>query len=100
MAFTREDVQRLADLSRLALREDELTHAEQELGRILDYVGRLSSIDTSGIPETEPGQETTSWRTDTAIPCDDLGRQLILMDFPDRLGDLLRVPAVFENPKG
>lgn len=100
MALTREEVERLADLARLALTEEELANAEQELGRVLEYVGRLSDVDTSGIPETEPGQERATWRKDVAIPCDDYGRELIVSGFPERLGDLLKVPAVFENPKG
>jgi aspartyl-tRNA(Asn)/glutamyl-tRNA(Gln) amidotransferase subunit C len=100
MKLTREEVQRLAELARLSLDESEMARAEQELGRILEYVGRLARIDTAGIPETEPGQETTAWRADVAPPSDEAARALILSNFPDRFGELLKVPAVFDKPKG
>lgn len=101
MALTREDVVRLASLSRLSLSEDELKQMESTLDPILEYVGRLSKIDTKGVPETEampvPSDEL---RADVPVPVSESFRQAALNNFPDRQADLLRVPGVFENPKG
>ncbi|MCC6563834.1 Asp-tRNA(Asn)/Glu-tRNA(Gln) amidotransferase subunit GatC [Candidatus Uhrbacteria bacterium] len=101
MALTREDVLQLAALSRLSLSEDELKKMESTLDPILEYVGRLSKIDTQGVPETEatpvPSGEL---RPDVPAPVEASFRRAVLKNFPDHQADLLRVPGVFENPKG
>lgn len=101
MALTREEVKRLAELSRLELGEEELGRMERTLDPILEYVGRLSKVKTDGIPETEADPVPTErLRADEATPTSKEDREAIVSDFPARLGDLLKVPGVFENPKG
>jgi aspartyl-tRNA(Asn)/glutamyl-tRNA(Gln) amidotransferase subunit C len=96
----KEEIQRLAMLARLELTTAESKKIGQELERILEYVARLSKIETDGVPETEAGGLSSPLREDVAFPCDAVARELILSNFPERTGDLLRVPAVFEKPKG
>ncbi len=99
--MTREDVERLAALSRLSLSDDEIGRMENTLDRILDYVGRLSEVDTKSIPETEATPVGADrLRPDMPVPVDPGFRRAALANFPDRQGDLLRVPGVFEQPKG
>ncbi|MSR84998.1 Asp-tRNA(Asn)/Glu-tRNA(Gln) amidotransferase subunit GatC [Candidatus Uhrbacteria bacterium] len=100
MKLDLKEVKRLAELARLASSDAELEKMRDELGRILEYVTRLSNIDTAGIPETESDLMMLPSREDEAFPCDEATRQFILSNFPDRAGDALRVPAVFEKPKG
>lgn len=101
MALTREDVERLAALSRLALPEEEIGRMEDTLDRILDYVGRLSEVDTNGVPETEATPVPPErLRADVPVAVDSAFRRSVLSNFPDRQADLLRVPGVFEHPKG
>ena len=100
MKLSLEEVKRLAELARLELSEAELEKMQEELGRILEYVTRLSKIDTKDVPETELGVLLLPSREDEAFSCDEVTRELILSNFPDRAGDALRVPAVFEKPKG
>jgi len=100
MALTRDDVKGLADLARLELSEDELSTAEKELDSVLGYVDRLQQIDTKGVePMTMPAK-AEGWRADVEFACDDATRELILSNFPERRGDLLKTPGVFEKPKG
>lgn len=99
MSLTRDDVKQLADLARLQLTDEEIATAERELDSILHYVDRLQKIDTAGVePMTLPAR-AEGWRADEAMPCDELTRELIFGNFPARSGDLLKTPAVFENPK-
>ena len=100
MALSLEDVRQLAALARLELDEAELKKSQKELERILGYVARLSKIDTTHTPETEVASQEMNFREDQELPCDEVERELILSNFPDRAGDALRVPAVFEKPKG
>ena len=52
MSLTREDVLKIADLARLALTEEELTHYGAQLSAVLDYAARLNEIDLSGLEAT------------------------------------------------
>ena len=100
MSLSLSETKRLAELARLELDESELAQCRQELDRILGYVDRLSKVDTQYAQETETTGEVVAFRPDVAFPCDDATRELILTNFPDHAGSALRVPAVFEKPKG
>ncbi len=52
MAITRKDVDKVADLARLALTEEELELSTKQLQRILGYVEKLSELDTNGVEPT------------------------------------------------
>lgn len=81
---------------------------ENTLDRILGYVDRLAEVDltapsTDGlsVPETEAQPVGADrLRRDDPVPVDPEFRRAVLSNFPDRQGDLLRVPGVFEHPKG
>lgn len=101
MALTRDEVKRLAELSRLELGEEESARMERTLDPILEYVGRLSKVDTTGVPETEDEAVSTErLRADEPTPTSKDDREAIVSNFPERMGELLKVPGVFENPKG
>ena len=100
MAMSSKEILRLGELARLELTEDEITRQSEDLEKILGYVGRLADIDTAGVPETAEGALTSQPREDAATRTDVETREFIITDFPDRIGDALRVPAVFEKPKG
>ncbi len=100
MTCTTEDIRRLAELSRLEISDAELETRAQELERILGYVHRLSDIDTTHIPEGGMTPNQNEWRPDLVLQKDDVARDLIVGNFPDHQGSALRVPAVFEKPKG
>lgn len=98
MALTKADLDRLAMLARLMIKPSEEKKMERDLSAILEYVERLQEIDTAGVAETGT-MPTEELRKDEAMPVDDLTHELILDNFPDRKGDALQVPAVFEKPK-
>lgn len=50
--LSKDDVLKLAKLSRLRLSEDEVTRYQDELSSILAYVEKLSSVDTKGLKPT------------------------------------------------
>lgn len=100
MAFGLEDVARLAVLTRLEVGSEERERLREQLGAILEYVDRLAQIDTAGIPEVDGGREVFVGRPDALEMRDERTREIILENFPDALGGALRVPAVFDKPKG
>lgn len=50
--LTRDDVLKLARLSRLKLSDDEVERFRVELSEILDYVAQLDSVDVNGLEPT------------------------------------------------
>lgn len=52
MALTRQQTKHIADLARLALKDDELELYAHQLSSILDYAARLEAIDTDQISPT------------------------------------------------
>jgi aspartyl-tRNA(Asn)/glutamyl-tRNA(Gln) amidotransferase subunit C len=49
MSISRQDVEKVALLARLALTEDELVTMTDQLAQIVGYVDHLAEVDTAGI---------------------------------------------------
>lgn len=93
--FTRAELERVAALAHLELREEVLDLFARQLGDILEYAQQLQQIDTTGVPPTASvvtGHEGD--RLDQLIPC--LDRDAALANAPDGAPDagLFRVPRV------
>jgi aspartyl-tRNA(Asn)/glutamyl-tRNA(Gln) amidotransferase subunit C len=95
MAFTREDVERIASLARLALTADEKDLFARQLADILRYADEVLGIDTSGVPPTaQPLAAPPPLREDERRPS--LPRDQALASAPDPALDagFFRVPKV------
>ena len=69
MAISREQVEHVARLARLALSEEELGRFEGQLGAILDAVSKVSELDLAGVPPTShPLDVVNAWRPDEPRP--------------------------------
>jgi aspartyl-tRNA(Asn)/glutamyl-tRNA(Gln) amidotransferase subunit C len=91
MAITREEVLRVARLARLDLREDEVEQLTEELGAILDAVGKVAELDLTDVPPTShPLEIVNIWAEDEPEPSLPLADALA--NAPDTDGPLFRVP--------
>jgi aspartyl-tRNA(Asn)/glutamyl-tRNA(Gln) amidotransferase subunit C len=93
--FTRGDVERLAQLARLALTDDEKTLFARQLAGILDYAEHIQAVDTEGVPPTSHAHfAAPALRDDVAGPS--LDRADIMAGAPDadREAGLFKVPRV------
>ena len=69
----------------------------KELGAILDYVDELQKVDTSGISPTDGLRTATVSQLREDIPyVDSEIRARIIANFPNKKGELLEVPGIFE----
>ena len=99
MALSRDEIATLARLSRIDIDPSEEERFGSQLSSILSYVDMLKHVDTSGV-EYEyqvPGLEGVT-RADEALLNDDIERKEIIAQFPEKKGDLLRVPGIFQSP--
>lgn len=99
MKLSKDEVAHLAKLARLDLPEEKLEKMTKDFGAILGYVERVQRVDIKDVePFTMPAK-SQGWRQDQAFEADEAARELILANFPERAGDLLAAPGVFETPK-
>ncbi len=99
MKLDKDQVAHLAKLARLDLGEEKLEAMTKDFDSILPYVERIQAVDTTGVEPFAMPAKAQGWRQDRAVPIDDYTRELILSNFPERSGDLLAAPGVFETPK-
>lgn len=95
MELTREQVEYVARLARLAIDDSEKTRLTRQLGEILGYVEKLGELDTSNVEPTShvvPIQNV--FREDTVRPS--LPRETILQNAPDRTEEFFKVPKIIE----
>jgi aspartyl-tRNA(Asn)/glutamyl-tRNA(Gln) amidotransferase subunit C len=95
MKIDKAVVEHVAHLARLQLEPEEIELYTQQIDRILEYMDKLNSIDTTGI---EP--------TTHAVPLGNVFRQdevnhnfeveESVRNAPDRLGSFFKVPPIIE----
>ena len=93
MAITRDDVLHVAALARLEIPDDEVDAVRDQLGAILEAVGKVSELDLAGVePMTHPLDLVNAWAEDEQRPS--LTRDEALANAPDPSEGSFRVPAV------
>jgi aspartyl-tRNA(Asn)/glutamyl-tRNA(Gln) amidotransferase subunit C len=93
MAITREDVLHVARLARLEIPEGEVDRVRDELGAILEAIGKVAELDLSDVePTSHPLAVVNVWAEDEARPS--LPREDALANAPDPVDVAFRVPAV------
>jgi len=95
--LTRADVEHVAQLARLALRDDEIEELTQQLGVILDHAASVSALDTDDVPPTaHPLPLVNVLRPDTPRPS--LDRDEVLAMAPSSEDGRFRVPRILDAP--
>jgi len=94
--ISREDVEHVARLARLALTPDELETMRTQLNAILVHIDALKAVDTAGVEPTSHAVPVVNvFREDEPrppFPVEDM-----LRNAPDRAGNFFRVPRIIED---
>jgi aspartyl-tRNA(Asn)/glutamyl-tRNA(Gln) amidotransferase subunit C len=95
MPLTREQVEYVAGLSRLALSEEEKEKFGQQLDAILQSVEKLNELDTSGVePLVHIAEGQNVFREDEVG--ESLPREDALSNTPDQSEGCFKVPRIIE----
>jgi aspartyl-tRNA(Asn)/glutamyl-tRNA(Gln) amidotransferase subunit C len=95
MKISREEVEHVTRLARLALPEDEIDRLTGEMDAILGYVGKLNELDTEGIvPTAHAVPVENALREDEVKPS--IGVEKALANAPQSANGCFRVPRVIE----
>lgn len=93
MKISREEVEHVAHLARLNLREEELVKMTEQLDTILSYVDKLDELDTEGVKATTHAfSVSNAFREDVVTPS--LSQDEALANGPDHNGDSFNVPKI------
>ena len=96
MKVTKEDIQNVAGLSRLAIPDTETDVYIAQLGGFLEYVENLKEIDTEGVaPTTYALPMQNVFREDVVKPS--LDREAALSNAPMKEDGYFKVPRVLEE---
>lgn len=91
--LSKDDVLKLARLSKLTFRDDEVERFRKEIESIVDYVEKLQSVDVSSL---EPTNQVTGLTN--VMREDEIGQyatpESLLSNAPARDGDLIKVRRV------
>jgi aspartyl-tRNA(Asn)/glutamyl-tRNA(Gln) amidotransferase subunit C len=93
MAVTRDDVEHIAALAKLAFSDAEKERLTQEMNTILDYMAQLNTLDTTRVePLAQVIEASNVLREDAVTP--GLAREDALRNAPARTEEFFRVPKV------
>ena len=91
MAISKDEVRHVASLARLELSDDEVERFTEQLGAILEAVGKVSELDLTDVePLSHPLDLVNVWAEDEPRPS--LSLDEALANAPDREDDHFRVP--------
>ncbi len=96
MKIKREEVAHVARLARLEITEEEMKLYTVQLNAILEFAGKLNSLDTRDISPTAHVLPIKNvFREDKIKPC--LSREEALANAPQSENEMFRVPRVIEQ---
>jgi aspartyl-tRNA(Asn)/glutamyl-tRNA(Gln) amidotransferase subunit C len=95
MTLSRQEVEHIARLARLELSEAQKELYREQLSAILDYIAKLSELDTSDISPTAGGG-TAEMQLRTDEPRPGFAVEELLRNAPQVEEDQFKIPPVFE----
>lgn len=98
MSIREDQVRHVARLARLRLTDEETGSLTADLVRILDYVDKLSALDTSQVEPTSNITGATAPMRDDVAPARDLAAaaEEAVSNAPRRDGTFFAVPPILE----
>ena len=95
MDLNRETVERIAELARLELSDQEIAAYTEQLGHILEHFETLAALETDDVPPTTSVVEfAPAYRED--VVSNPPAPEALRANAPDRDGDHFRVPKIIE----
>lgn len=96
MSVTKDEVNYVANLARLKLKDEEAESLKDDMNKILGYMEKLRELDTSDVDPLEhvTDDSLTTFREDEAK--EPVSHDDALKNAPDADSDYFRVPRVIE----
>jgi aspartyl-tRNA(Asn)/glutamyl-tRNA(Gln) amidotransferase subunit C len=95
MSISREEVQRVALLARVALTPAEETDLIEHFDKVLTYMEKLNELNTDGVEPTAHAVEVLAPRREDRVTTQ-ANTDALLQNVPVREGDFFKVPKIIE----
>jgi aspartyl-tRNA(Asn)/glutamyl-tRNA(Gln) amidotransferase subunit C len=95
--ITIQELEHLAELSRIKLSEEQKVSLIKEFDSILNYVDELKKADVKMDAEGRVGAVKNVMRPDAARQISAEDRERLLKEAPDRVGDFIAVKKIIEQ---
>ncbi len=96
MALSKEQVEHVAKLARLALTGEETERLQTQLSSILAHVEKLQELDVSSVPPTTHAVEVTSTPLREDRPHASLPAEAAVANAPATVDGFIAVPRILE----
>ena len=99
MALTKKEVEKIAELARLGISEEEKEKFAEDLSSVLGYVNKLSEVNVEKVEPMTGGttRESVMRKDDDSKDiADPKMREEILNAAPDRENDYFKVPSILK----
>lgn len=94
--ISKETVEKVANLAKLEVSDNEATAFAGQLGKIIELVEQLNTLDTSNVEPTSHAIEVSNvLREDVAAK--GLDRKEVLKNAPDQQDGMFKVPTIMEQ---
>ncbi len=98
MKLSKQEVEHVAHLARLAISEEEKEIFSRQLSEILTYIGKLNELDTSHIQPTSHVLDLSNVFREDAVR-ESLPITEVMTNTPDRENGFFRVPKIIKERK-
>lgn len=95
--LTRDDIDHLADLARLAVADEEKDRLATDLGGILAYVSQLEEVTTEASPTPDAGVLRNVMREDGEPTASGTYTEAILANAPETEDGYFKMKAIFRE---
>lgn len=95
--LTVAEVERIAQLGRLALSDEEKARYARQMSAVLDYAAELANVDVEGIPPTASVLSVHSVMREGDEVAGSLDRKDVLANAPSTNGESFIVQATLDN---
>ncbi len=93
MALTREEVLKIAKLSKLEFRDEEIVKFQEDLNNVFSYIDELNEVDTEHVaPLVQVNHMLNNFREDVVRPS--LTQEEAMHNSPSKVDGMLIVPKV------
>jgi aspartyl-tRNA(Asn)/glutamyl-tRNA(Gln) amidotransferase subunit C len=90
------EIERLAELSRLRLNDDEKNRAREDMERIIGFIDKLQQVDTTGIePLVHVNNHENVLRDD--VESQSVNKEDALKNAPSHDSDFFKIPKVLKK---
>lgn len=97
MKLSKEEVQKIALLARIELKDAEIEKYRDQLSDILAYVDKLQEVETAGEGASFATDLVNAWREDSVEGCEKGEQFLIFENMPDKENNQLKTVGIFKK---